>query len=42
VRVAFTGDDRFAIADLIRMHGHLFGEGEVITPVDEDTATQPE
>jgi len=27
--VTFTSDDRFAIADLIAMHGHLFDEGEL-------------
>ena len=27
--MTFTSDDRFAIADLIAMHGHLFDEGEL-------------
>jgi SnoaL-like domain len=27
--VAFTSDDRIAIADVIAMHGHLFDEGEL-------------
>jgi hypothetical protein len=29
VRVAFTSEDRVAIAALIAMHGHLFDEGEL-------------